>query len=82
MDFGYVLGELERGKGTQFDPKFVDILLGLIHDGTIDLNEIYHVPQKEESPENNQKQGEKDGGGKTEDTEFSERSNSERGGNA
>ncbi|MBR2256686.1 MAG: HD domain-containing protein [Blautia sp.] len=43
MDFGYVLNELEKGRGTQFDPHFVDILLQLIHEGTIDLNKIYHV---------------------------------------
>ncbi len=43
MDFSYVLGEMEKGRGTQFDPEFVDILLGLINDGTINLNNIYHV---------------------------------------
>ena len=43
MDFSYVLGELERGRGTQFDPQFVDILLNLINKGIIDLNKIYHV---------------------------------------
>ena len=43
MDFGYVLNELEKGRGTQFDPHFVDILLQLIHEGTIDLNKSYHV---------------------------------------
>lgn len=47
MDFSYVLGEMQRCRGTQFDPKFVDILLKLIHDGTIDLNTIYHVPKEE-----------------------------------
>ena len=50
MDFGYVLGELEKGRGTQFDAKFVDILLKLIHEGTINLNEIYGV-KPEETPE-------------------------------
>ncbi len=47
MDFSYVLSELEKGRGTQFDPQFVDILLRLIRDGTIDLNKIYHVSRKE-----------------------------------
>ena len=47
MDFSYVLGEMERGRGTQFDPKYVDILLKLINDGTIDLNQIYHVSKKD-----------------------------------
>ena len=49
MDFSYVLGEMERGRGTQFDPKCVDILLKLIADGRIDLNEIYNVPKTEET---------------------------------
>ena len=47
MDFNYVLGELERGRGSQFDPQFVDILLKLIRDGTINMNEIYHVSKEE-----------------------------------
>ena len=49
MDFGYVLNEMRKGRGTQFDPQFVDILLKLIDDGTIDLNALY--PQRTESPE-------------------------------
>ena len=47
MDFGYVLGELEKGRGTQFDAQFVDILLKLIRDGTIDLNKLYGVSPEE-----------------------------------
>ena len=47
MDFSYVLGEMQRCRGSQFDPKFVDILLKLINDGIIDLNKIYHVPKEE-----------------------------------
>ncbi len=47
MDFSYVLGEMERGRGTQFDPVFVDILLKLINDGKIDLNKIYHVSRED-----------------------------------
>lgn len=43
MDFDYVLGEMERGRGTQFDPQMVDILLRLIDEGTIDLNVLYGV---------------------------------------
>ena len=43
MDFGYVLNELEKGRGTQFDPQFVDILLKLIRNGVIDLNKLYGV---------------------------------------
>ena len=41
MDFGYVLGEMERGRGTQFDPDIDDILLRLLKDGTIDLKKLY-----------------------------------------
>ena len=51
MDFGYVLDELEKGRGTQFDPTFADILLKLIREGTIDLNKIYHVPKEQEETE-------------------------------
>ena len=47
LDFGYVLGELEKNRGTQFDPQFVDILLQLIRNGDINLNEIYHVSPEE-----------------------------------
>ena len=50
MDFGYVLNELEKGRGTQFDPQFVDILLKLIRDGVIDLNTLYGVkPENQEA---------------------------------
>ena len=48
LDFNYVLGEMERGRGTQFDPVFVDILLKLIREGKIDLNSVYNVPKEEE----------------------------------
>ena len=48
MDFGYVLGELEKGRGTQFDATFVDILLKLIREGVIDLNKLYGVKENEE----------------------------------
>lgn len=41
LEMDYVLGELRRGSGTQFDPRLVDILLGLIEDGTIDVKRIY-----------------------------------------
>lgn len=49
MDLGYVLGEMERGRGTQFDPEADDILLRLLKDGTIDLKKLY--PALEETPE-------------------------------
>lgn len=41
MDFNYVLDEMRKGRGTQFDPQIVDILLKLIDDGTINLKELY-----------------------------------------
>ena len=41
LDFEYVLGELRRGRGTQFDPECVDILLQLIEDGDIDIKAMY-----------------------------------------
>ena len=41
MDFGYVLNEMRNGSGTQFDPQMVDILLGLIEDGKINMEELY-----------------------------------------
>ena len=47
MDFSYVLGEMQKGRGTQFDPQFVDILLKLINDGVIDLNKLYHVSKED-----------------------------------
>ena len=41
LDPEYVLGELKKGRGTQFDPKLADILLELIADGTINLTQLY-----------------------------------------
>jgi energy-coupling factor transport system substrate-specific component len=37
MDMGYVISELKKGSGTQFDPVYTKILLELIEDGTIDV---------------------------------------------
>lgn len=42
LDFQVVLEELRKGRGTQFDPKCVDILLRLIQEGKINVEEIYH----------------------------------------
>ena len=78
MDFSYVLGEMERGRGTQFDPQFVDILLELIRDGTINLNQIYHV-SKEESDQAETEAAERAAEGKKEEQNaFSSGSVSER----
>ena len=47
MDFDYVLSEMKNGRGTQFDPQIVDIMLRLIDEGKIDLNTLY-PPKAEE----------------------------------
>ena len=47
MDFDYVLNEMKKGRGTQFDPQIVDIMLRLIDEGKIDLNALY-APKKED----------------------------------
>ena len=49
LDFQYVLEELKKGRGTQFDPKLVDIMFGLIEDGTIDVKQIYKTAGSEVS---------------------------------
>ena len=41
LDLDVVLAELKRCRGTQFDPKLVDVMLELIDDGTIDVQKIY-----------------------------------------
>lgn len=47
LDFEYVLSELKKGRGTQFDPKLVDIMLELVEDGTIDVTQIYRTESSE-----------------------------------
>ena len=51
MDLIYVLGELQKGRGTQFDPKLSDIFLELLEDGTIDLFHIYQTAEHKEQPD-------------------------------
>ncbi len=41
LDIDFVIGELRRCRGTQFDPTLTDILLTLIDDGTIDIEKLY-----------------------------------------
>ena len=41
MDLDYVLGEMRKGRGTQFDPQIVDIMLRLIEEGKIDVVKLY-----------------------------------------
>ena len=50
MDFSYVLGEIQKGRGTQFDPQMADILLQLIDEGQIDMNALYR-PKEEPKEE-------------------------------
>lgn len=47
LDFDYVLSELKKGRGTQFDPRLVDIMLELIEEGTIDIKQIYGEDNRE-----------------------------------
>ena len=47
MDFDYVLNEMRKGRGTQFDPQVVDIMLRLIDEGKIDLNALYPARTEE-----------------------------------
>lgn len=46
LDMDYVINELKRCSGTQFDPELVEIMMSLIEDGTINVEELYQ--QKED----------------------------------
>ncbi len=41
LDIDFVMGELERCKGTQFDPVMADIMINLVKNGKIDIESIY-----------------------------------------
>ena len=41
MDTDYVMNEMKRGRGTQFDPEALDAFLRLIDKGIINLEELY-----------------------------------------
>ncbi len=41
MDTDYVMNEMKRGRGTQFDPDALDAFLRLVDKGVINLDEIY-----------------------------------------
>lgn len=41
MDTDYVMNEMRRGRGTQFDPNVLDAFLRLVDKGIIDPNAIY-----------------------------------------
>ncbi len=69
MDLGYVLSELEKGRGTQFDEQFVDILLELLRSGEINLEKLYGITPQEagldkdgSKPEEGTSAGSKSGG--------------------
>lgn len=44
-----VIGELKKGRGTQFDPKLTDIMLSLIDEGVIDFDKIYEYREEQQS---------------------------------
>ena len=47
LDINIVIEELKKGKGSQFDPELVDILLNLIDSSEIDVSKIYNNIEKE-----------------------------------
>ena len=47
MDNDYVMNEMKRGRGTQFDPDALDAFLRLVDKGVIDLEAIYNQKQSE-----------------------------------
>ena len=47
MDTDYVMNEMKRGRGTQFDPDALDAFLRLVDKGVIDLEAIYTEKQAE-----------------------------------
>ncbi|MCR4762661.1 MAG: HD domain-containing protein [Lachnospiraceae bacterium] len=47
MDTDYVLNEMKRGRGTQFDPNVLDAFFRLIDKGIINLEELYKQKREE-----------------------------------
>ncbi len=47
MDTDYVMKEMVRGRGTQFDPEVLDAFLRLVDKGVINLDEIYDQKRAE-----------------------------------
>jgi len=37
----YVMDQLHKGRGTQFDPKLLDIFIDIIESGDIDIDALY-----------------------------------------
>lgn len=52
MNITYVKGELEKGRGTQFDPAITDIMLELIREGKIKFESL--CPQEQEKEADNE----------------------------
>jgi energy-coupling factor transport system substrate-specific component len=50
MDSEYVMNEMRRGRGTQFDPDALDAFLRLVDKGIIDLDAIYKQKAAEVIP--------------------------------
>ena len=82
MDFDYVLNEMRKGRGTQFDPKMVDILLHLIDNGTIDLHKLYQTGAPDDSGHTDTELKEADPAGRTSEEKpgESEKADDEAGG--
>ncbi len=47
MDTDYVINEMKRGRGTQFDPEVLDAFFRLIDKGIINLEELYAQKREE-----------------------------------
>ena len=47
MDTEYVMNEMRRGRGTQFDPEVLDAFMRLVDKGIIDPNRIYAQRREE-----------------------------------
>ncbi|MCR4788403.1 MAG: HD domain-containing protein [Lachnospiraceae bacterium] len=47
MDTDYVMNEMKRGRGTQFDPDALDAFMRLIDKGIINLEELYSQKRNE-----------------------------------
>lgn len=48
QDFDYVLSELHKGRGKQFDPELLDMFLAIIDEGVIDIKALYDSAPGEE----------------------------------
>ncbi|MCR5788324.1 MAG: HD-GYP domain-containing protein, partial [Lachnospiraceae bacterium] len=87
MDTEYVMTEMKRGRGTQFDPEVLDAFLRLIEKGVIDPDKIYahrceeiqqadaeaqeELKRRVEEDKKIQAAGEKEGAGGDEETDAS-----------